>query len=319
MASSRASTSAGRKRTAKRASRAKPVSTRRGARSHKPRKTAQPAPPAKPKGKAAKPKPPARLKSGKAKPPRAVAAPPKGSTPRGLTLLLIVSAVSLGLVALYFFWFRDSSFVAVEKVAVEGITGPESSQVTEALTEAAQDMTTLNVDERELAAAVSGFPTVVAVQANTDFPHGLEVEVTARPPVLIASDGSSEVPVAGDGTLLRGVSAEGEGLPEVGVESIPAGAKLDGEPLTFARTAGAAPDPIRALIKDLAVEPGEGIQVTLRGGIPVKFGDPDALEEKWSAVAAILANPQVKTLTHLDVRVPGRPSIGGAAPPLKGD
>ena len=63
---------------------------------------------------------------------------------------------------------------------------------------------------------------------------------------------------------------------------------------------------------------GDGIQVTLEGGIPVNFGDSDAAEEKWAAVAAILANPQVKTLTHLDVRVPERPSIGGAAPAAKG-
>ena len=63
---------------------------------------------------------------------------------------------------------------------------------------------------------------------------------------------------------------------------------------------------------------GDGIEVTLKGGIPVKFGDSDAAEEKWAAVSAILANPQVKTLTHLDVRVPERPSIGGAAPQLKG-
>ena len=63
---------------------------------------------------------------------------------------------------------------------------------------------------------------------------------------------------------------------------------------------------------------GDGIQVTLEGGIPVNFGDSDAAEEKWAAVSAILANPQVKTLTHLDVRVPERPSIGGAAPATKG-
>ena len=71
------------------------------------------------------------------------------------------------------------------------------------------------------------------------------------------------------------------------------------------------------MIESLVIDAGEGIEVTLKGGIPVKFGDPDRLEEKWAAVAAVLANPQVKTLTHLDVRVPERPSIGGAAPTPK--
>ena len=35
---------------------------------------------------------------------------------------------------------------------------------------------------------------------------------------------------------------------------------------------------------------------------------------KWDAAAAILADPQIDTLTYVDVRVAERPSIGGAAP-----
>ena len=99
---------------------------------------------------------------------------------------------------------------------------------------------------------------------------------------------------------------------------MPLKGKLEGEPLALAQVAGAAPVPLRPLIDGLVVNEGDGIQVTLEGGIPVNFGDSDAAEEKWAAVSAILANPQVKTLTHLDVRVPERPSIGGAAPATKG-
>lgn len=227
--------------------------------------------------------------------------------------------IALGLGAAYYFWFRDSGFVAVEKVAVEGMGGPESEEVTAALTRAAEKMTTLNVDEGELAAAVSRFPTVVAIDTHADFPHGLEIEVTPRPPVLMASDGGTAVPVSADGTLLRGVDASEEGLAVLQVESLPAKGKLEGEPLALTQVAGAAPEPLRPLITGLDAGGGDGIEITLEGGIPVKFGDPDAAEEKWSAVAAILANPDVKTLTHLDVRVPERPAIGGAAKPPKSD
>lgn len=225
----------------------------------------------------------------------------------------------LGLAAAYFLWFRDSSLVAIETVAVEGIEGPEADGVAEALTASAKEMTTLNVDEEVLAQSVSQFSTVVAIQADADFPHDLTIEVIGRPPVLTASDGGAPVPVAGDGTLLRGVDASAESLPEIKVESLPAQGRLEDEPLALARAAGAAPAPLRTLIEGLEVEPGEGMRVTLKGGIPVMFGDPDDLEAKWAAVAAVLANPQVKTLTHLDVRVPERPSIGGAAPAPKGD
>ena len=230
----------------------------------------------------------------------------------------MVGTITLGLAAAYWFWFCDSSFVAVEKVAVDGIEGPETAAVTAALSRTAEKMTTLNVDDEELAASVSRFPTFAAIETDTDFPHGLTIHVTDRPPVLTASDGGPAVPVAADGTLLHGVNVAEAGLPAIQLESVPLKGKLKGEPLALAQVAGAAPVPLRPLIDGLVVIEGDGIQVTLEGGIPVNFGDADAAEEKWAAVSAILANPQVKTLTHLDVRVPQRPSIGGAAPATKG-
>lgn len=237
---------------------------------------------------------------------------------RTLTIAVAVTTVAVGLTAAYLLWFRDSSFVAVERVTVAGISGPEAEEVTAALSRAGQGMTTLRVDDEQLERAVSGYPTVVAVDAEADFPHALTIEVTGRPPVLAVSDGGPPVLVAADGTVLHGVDPGDAAVPSLQIESVPVRGKLTGEPLALAEVAGAAPGPLRPLIEDMAVEAGEGIEITLKGGIPVSFGDADLAGEKWMAVSAILADPQVETLTHLDVRVPERPSIGGAAPPSKG-
>ena len=334
MATSRTSNAAGRKRAAKRATAAKPASRKRTGGSHQ-QGTRTPATKTRAgtKPKSTKVRPPAKPKAARQKAPRPRSARPKAAKPktarpkaapsspsrlvsRGLTIAFVVGTITLGLAAAYWFWFRDSSLVAVEKVTVD-MEGPEAAQVTDVLTRSAQKMTTLHVDEGELAAAVSRYPTVVAIQTEADFPHGLTIEVTDRPPALTASDGGPAVPVAGDGTLLHGVNASGEELPAIQVDSVPVKGKLEGEPLALAQVAGAAPAPLLPLIEGLAVDSGTGLMVTLKGGLPVKFGDPDELEEKWTAVSAVLANPQVKTLTHLDVRVPQRPSIGGAAPALK--
>jgi len=323
MASSRSSTSSGRRRTPK-AGGTKASPRERSGTAHKPppkkkpvAKKAPPKPKVKPRSKTqanAKQKP-ARPRQAR---PRRTPTSPGNRVSRAITIAFVVGTMALGLAAAYWFWFRDSSFVAVEKVAVDGIEGPETAAVTAALSRTAEKMTTLNVDDEELAASVSRFPTVAAVETDPDFPHGLTIHVTDRPPVLTASDGGPAVPVAADGTLLHGVNVAEESVPAVQVESLPPKGKLEGEPLALAQVAGAAPEPLRPLIDGLVVNEGEGIQVTLEGGIPVNFGDSDAAEEKWAAVAAILANPQVKTLTHLDVRVPERPSIGGAAPATKG-
>ena len=122
---------------------------------------------------------------------------------RRLVLTLVsIAVVLLCLVGTYYFWFRDSQFVAVERVAVEGVDGPGSEQITAALTEAAGGMTTLHVRQDELDAAVAGFPTVIGVEAEADFPRGLTITVNDRPPTMLAKHGGRVSPIAADGTVM---------------------------------------------------------------------------------------------------------------------
>jgi cell division septal protein FtsQ len=214
----------------------------------------------------------------------------------------------------YQLWFRNSSFVAVEEVSVTGMEGPEREAAAAALVRAAEGMTTLNVDDDALGAAVAGFPTVIGVAADTDFPHGLTLTVRERPPVVLAKDGDRTVPVAGDGTILAGVDAASMELPGIAVTDLPARGTIDGEPLEIARIMGGAPEPLRELVEDVSYGEPEGVQVTLRGDIPLYFGGGQQAREKWAAAAAVLANPNIDTLTYVDVRVADRPAVGGAAP-----
>lgn len=220
-----------------------------------------------------------------------------------------------GLAAGYFAWFRDSSLVAVEDVTVEGVTTPDGARIEAALTDAAKTMTTLHLNEEELAGAVEGFPTVVSVSATADFPHGVVVSVEERPPAVLLSTGKETVPVAGDGTLLRGLDVGDLPLPKVEVTELPASGHLEGGPLMQATVVGAAPAPLRPLISAVSVEDETGVQVTLKGGIPVRFGTAERAEAKWAAASAVLADPKLKTLTYVDVRVPERPAAGGAETP----
>jgi len=308
MGSSRASTPAGRRRTTRRLAGA-PASRRGAAAKHR----SKPVPKrAKPKAHKKPPrgrKAPARTKrpASKPRPPRSL----RASAPRAIGIAIVLIAL-LG--ATYQLWFRNSSFVAVEDVTVAGITGPEQKPVDAALTRAAGEMTTLNVDEDALLAAVARFPTVVGVEADSDFPNGLALTVEERPPVLIAGSGDRTLPVAGDGTVLPGVDVEGEELPAIEVEDLPAQGRLTGDALDLAAVMGAAPKPLRELVEEVSIGGEEGVEITLRGDIPVYFGGSDHAAEKWEAAAAVLADPDIDTLTYLDVRVAERPAVGGAAP-----
>lgn len=215
----------------------------------------------------------------------------------------------------YQFWFRNSGVVAVTEVKVEGVAGPQAEQVSAALTDAAKGMTTLNADNDKLGSVGARFATVASVEAQTDFPHGITITVVERPPVLVLRSGDRAVPVAADGTILAGIELDASALPEVKVSELEASGKVTGEALELATVAGAAPEPLRPLITGLSTGGEEGLTVTLESDVPVYFGDSARAEERWAAAAAILADPKIDTLTYVDVRVPERPAIGGAAPP----
>jgi cell division protein FtsQ len=227
------------------------------------------------------------------------------------TRLVLVAIVAGALAITYFAWFRHSSFVAVENVKVEGVTAADRDRVTAALTDAARGMSTLDVDASKLASAVSGFPTVASVTADASFPHGLTVHVIERNPVLVASDGNRQVPVAADGSLLPGVDVTGAHLPVLTVDQIPTSGSLGGEALDQAHVVAAAPKPLASLVEGIATTHSYGVVITLQGGFDLRFGPPTNPTQKWAAAAAVLADPKVTSLRYVDVRVPSRPAIGG--------
>jgi cell division protein FtsQ len=225
----------------------------------------------------------------------------------------LIAVVSAGLALAYFGWFRDSSLVAVRDVKVEGVGGDDRDQIVATLTRAARDMTTVHVQSDSLEDAVRRFPSVASVSADPSFPHGITIHVTERRPVLIASDGDRQVAVAADGSLLTGLEVKGDDLPQLRVDQLAASTRLSGDPLSEARAIGAAPGPLRPLIADVALSGDYGIVLTMRGGIELRFGTGANLDQKWTAVAAILADRQLTSLSYLDVRVPERPAVGGGS------
>jgi cell division protein FtsQ len=234
----------------------------------------------------------------------------------GLRALIVVVAVA-ALAGGYFGWLRDSSLVAVTEVRVKGIEGPQREEIVAALTRAGESMTTLHLDEGRLDEAASGFPTVAGITADGDFPHGLTIQVRERPPAALARGSDRTVAVAADGTVLPGVEASGkgsDGLPEINADRVPASGRLDGEALAQALVAGAAPEPLRELIETISYR-RDGVEVVMKGGLPIRFGEGSRAAAKWAAAAAVMADPKLDVLTYLDVRVPARPAVGGAAPP----
>ena len=235
-------------------------------------------------------------------------------TPRHVTWLrrlIAFGVLALALAAGYFFWLRDSSLVAVNDVRIAGLTSLTDPEAQAALEGSARTMTTLHVELDELGRAVSGYPTIKSLSASPSFPNGLEITVVERPPVAVAGD--SEIPVAADGTLLPDVDVGKEPLPAIDVSVGEGGGTLNGAEREQAMILGAAPEPLVPVISRSTASDA-GIEVELSNGIVLRFGDAARAAAKWGAAARILADPGLTSLTYIDLRIPDRPAVGGAAP-----
>jgi len=227
--------------------------------------------------------------------------------PRAKRWLLIALAVCLVLGAGYRFWLRDSPLVAVEKVQVTGLTTKDAPRVRAALASAAHTMTTLHLRRDVLQQAVAAYPVVRTLELHTDFPHGLAIHVVEYTPAALAGG----LPVAGDGTILRGIPVEGS-LPRIA-----AGGNLHGNRLTdpvalhAARIAGAAPAALRARLETIDMRSQDGLVVEMRDGPELIFGNATRVRAKWIAATRVLADPDAEGASYIDVRLPGRPAAGG--------
>jgi cell division protein FtsQ len=244
---------------------------------------------------------------------RAAAMPRVRSVPR-LPRAAVWALALIALLVAGMLWLRDSSLVAVQKVTVVGLTGPETAKVTEQLQAAAKDMTTLHVRGDQLRSVVAPYPVVKDLQVSTDFPHGLKITVEENTPVAVVLADGAKTPVAADGRLLRGAAQRA--LPEVPLSVPPGGERVVDRTAREAIAAlAAAPVALRRRVLRASSTKQGGLTLVLDNGPDLRFGGADRLAAKWAAASAVLADENSRGATYLDLRYPERPAAGGLEDP----
>lgn len=239
--------------------------------------------------------------------PRAALSLPPALRWRLIAALLLVGALGGG----YFGWLRDSALVRVERVKVVGLSGPGSQRVRAALADSALGMTTLHMRQDQLERAVETEPLVHSVTVHTDFPHAVRIEVVQNTPVGVLVVGSSRVPVAGDGTLLRETRVDGS-LPQIPAGALPSGKRLgDGHARRLVEVVAAAPPALRPRIQAVRETRAHGYVGQVMGGPEIWIGDLAEIELKWMAATAILTQASSDGADYVDVRIPERAVAGG--------
>jgi len=226
----------------------------------------------------------------------------------------VLAGIALALTGLTlgWLWFRDSSFAAVEQVAIAGSTSSERAQVQEALTDAATGLSTLHLDAEALHDAVEPFASVADLRVRPDFPHDLRIEVIEHEPVANVEAGGSRMPATGGGLVLDGVRTED--LPLVASRTPPHDGRLeDRRTLAALEVAAAAPLDLRARTERVFWDE-DGIALELRNGPQLIFGSATSAGDKWKAAARVLAEDSSAGATYLDLRVPKLVAAGGVGP-----
>jgi cell division protein FtsQ len=227
--------------------------------------------------------------------------------PRLRRWILVSLGVCVALAAAYQLWLRDSSLVAVEDVSVTGLTTKDAPRIRAALTLAGRDMTTLHVRRDELDRAIEAYSVVRTLEVRSDFPHGLTIHVVEHRPAALVGG----LPVAGDGTVLRGLPIEGS-LPKIDVRSrFEADRLTNPAALHAALVAGTAPAALRPRLERIEMRGRDGVVVEMRDGPELIFGDATRVRAKWIAATRVLADPDAEGASYIDVRLPGRPAAGG--------
>ena len=237
-----------------------------------------------------------------------------GLSARSKRRLLLAAALLALLAAVYYGWFRDSSFVAVEEVAVTGLTTEDAPKIRARLTAAARDQSVLHVDKDALMDSLPIGAAVADLRITTDFPHGMRIEVIQSPAVAVLVAPGKRMPVAADGSLLKGVRAGN--VPSVHVGALPGSGRLGrGRAQELVAVASAAPRPLRRRITRIRKLPGKGLVAFMERGPQLIFGDSGSLATKWAAAAAVLADAESRGAAYVDVSLPDRPVAGGVEVP----
>lgn len=240
---------------------------------------------------------------------------------RRVRIALVCAVPALALLGGGWVWLRGSSLVAIERIQVLGLRGPEHAQIEVALRGAAGHMTTLDLDTATLRAAVARYPIVRALRVSTSFPHGLRISVSEQLPVAALQAGGWRAAVAADGVVL-GPALLSARLPVIdGSKAIATGRSAGATAVrSMLAVIGAAPAPLARRVAKLSIG-SHGITARMRNGLEVYFGAAAAARAKWLALAHVLAAASSAGASYVDVRVPGRPAAGfgdGAGAPEAG-
>jgi cell division protein FtsQ len=205
----------------------------------------------------------------------------------------------------------QSTFLDVDQIRVTGAEGPDAELIRQAAGNIHGEAL-IDVDTTAVKARLAALPWVKDVEVRRDWPGTLAVSVTERTPVAVLPSGTEVALLDEEGVVIGRESsptdAEVAALPMISVPlSVAIGeAELDAGP-GLAVVAALTAD-LRPWVAAVVVEDGD-VGVELVGGATVTMGPPVRLDDKVSAVRAVLAGVDLACIATIDVIAPDQTTV----------
>lgn len=189
----------------------------------------------------------------------------------------------VGLVAVLLF----TSLIGVRDVEVTGISRIDREDVV-TLADIPMQRSLLRIDTDAAEQAVATLPQVESVSVSRSLPSTVRVEVTERTPIayFVAYDGVRLVDR--EGVPFHRVNARPKKLPELQVDTV-----ATDDPATRAATAvlTGIPDQLAGKVATVTAESPVSVELRLRGGKVIQWGDAEQIDRKSRVLAALLTRP----------------------------
>lgn len=219
--------------------------------------------------------------------------PRRRRVPRKAWLLLgVVVAALLAWLVLF------SSVLAVSSVSVVG-TGAKGADAVAAAAQVPMGIPLARLDTGLIASRVHALPWIDTVEVRRGYPSQAVIAVTERVPVARTKDGRG---VDAEGIVFTPVGAGLKGLPEVDASGVGIEAA--------AKVVSALPPDLRSRVDRLRASTRDDVELVLKSGATVVWGNAERSELKASVLTALLG----RHAKRYDVSAPELPTTVGERP-----
>ena len=218
-----------------------------------------------------------------------------------------MALVGFPVVAAATWWVTNSAIFDLRAIHIEGNRHLSKAQVARVgqLTSNVNVLWTLpGTIERRL----ERHPWIKQAHVSRTLPSALTVVIRERRPVAVLP--ASGAVLAPDGKVL-GRRRETEALPAISAQTLPIQGGATAESNNGLAVARTMPAPLRRLVEDISMGENGRIELRLRDGTRVLYGERSEMRVKAAVLRAILqwaARNEVEAKT-IDVSVPATPSL----------